>query len=141
MNSRLRLSVLIAAFALAGAPVALAQGTKPAPKTAKPPAKSAPRRRSRCHPPWWPHSPPPPPPPSDVRFKTTYVNGEQTTSSSTYIGEHRERYELGDTILIRQKDQKRVVQISLASNTYLVTPEMRGGQCAVPRRRRPPVSS
>ncbi len=42
MNSRLRLSVLIAAFALAGAPLALAQGTKPAPKTAKPPAKSAP---------------------------------------------------------------------------------------------------
>ena len=125
MNRRLRLSVLIAAFALAGAPLALAQGAKPAPKTAKPPAKSAPAAKKPVTPAVViPPAPPPPPPPSDVRFKTTYVNGEQTTASSTYIGEHRERYELGDTILIKQKDQQRVVQISLASNTYLVTPEI-----------------
>jgi len=116
MNSRLRLSVLVAAFALAGAPLAIAQGTKPAPKTAKPPAKSAPATKKPVTA-LVPPPAPPPPPPSDVRFKSTYVNGEQTTASATYIGEHRERYELGDTILIKQKDQKRIVQISLASNT------------------------
>ncbi len=124
MNACLRLSVLIAAFALAGSPFALAQGTQPAPKTAKPPAKSAPAAKKPVAPAVvTPPAPPPPPPPSDVRFQTTYVNGDQTTTSSTYIADHRERYELGDTILIKQPDQKRVVQISLASNTYLVTPD------------------
>ena len=42
MNARLRRSLLIVAFALVGSSLAFAQGTKPAPKTAKPPAKSAP---------------------------------------------------------------------------------------------------
>src|SRR5688500_2270853 len=105
MKNCLRLSVLIAAFAVGGAPLALAQGAKPAPKT-KPPAKSAPVAKKPVAPAVvTPAAPPPPPAPSDVRFKTTYVNGEQTTTGATYIGESRERYELGDTILIKQKDQ------------------------------------
>ena len=124
MTARLRISALIATFALVGSPLAFAQGTKPAPKTAKPPAKSAPGAKKTVAPAVaTPTAPPPLPPPSDVRFKTTYVNGEQSTQSSSYVREDRERYELGDTILIKQHDQKRVVQISLASNTYLVTPE------------------
>lgn len=123
MNARL-LSALIAAFALAGSPLALAQGSKPAPKTAKPPAKSAPAAKKPAAPAAVVlAAPPAPPPPSDVRFKTTYVNGEQTTQSSSFISASRERYELGDTILIKQPDQKRVVQINVASHTYLVTPD------------------
>ncbi len=35
----------------------------------------------------------------------------------------RERYELGDMILLRQHDLKRTVQISRASNTYLIAPD------------------
>lgn len=124
MTARFRLTVLVAAFALAGSPLALAQGSKPAPKTAKPPAKAAPAAKKPVAPAVEaPVVPPPPPPPSDVRFKTTYVNGEHTTQSASYVRENRERYELGDTILIKQPDQKRVVQINVASNTYLVTPQ------------------
>ena len=66
---------------------------------------------------------PPPAPPSDVRYKTTYVNADQTTESTTFIRDTRERYELGDTILIKQRDQKRTVQISQGANTYLITPD------------------
>ena len=92
---------------------AFAQGTKPAPKTAKPPAKSAPAPKKPpaacgCRAP----APPPPAPPSDVRFKTTYTNGDQITESTSFIRDNRERYELGDTILLKQHDQKRIVQIS-----------------------------
>ena len=115
MNAGLRLPVLIATLALFTTSAALAQGTKPAPKTAKPPAKAAPAKK--------PEPPPPPAPPSDVRYKTTYVNADQTSESTTYIRDARERYELGDTILIKQHDQKKIVQIDRASNTYLVTAE------------------
>ncbi len=59
----------------------------------------------------------------DVHFKTRYTTGDQVTESTTYIQGDRERYELGDMILLKQRDQKRTVQISLASNTYLVSPE------------------
>ena len=121
MTARLRLAVLVATYALVCAPLALAQGTKPAPKTAKPPAKAAPATKKPVTPAVV--TPAVPPPPSDVRFKTTYVNGEQTTQSASYVRDQRERYELGDTILIKQPDHKRVVQINVASNTYLVTPD------------------
>jgi len=117
MKTGLRLPVLIATLALFCTSTALAQGTKPAPKTAKPPAKSAPAAK-KVEPP-----PPPPAPPSDVHYKTTYVNADQTSESATYIRDARERYELGDTILIKQHDQKKIVQIDRASNTYLVTAE------------------
>ena len=77
---------------------------------------------------------PPPAPPSDVRYKTTYTDGDQVTESTTFIRDNRERYELGDTILIKQRDQKRTVQISRAANTYLITAGRR--DAAAPRRRR-----
>ena len=123
MNAHLRLPVLIAAFALAVSSPAFAQGTKPAPKTAKPPAKTAPAPKSPAAPATVVPKPPPPPPPSDVRYKTTYVNADQTTDSTTFVRDTRERYELGDTILIKQYDQKRTVQISKGANTYLITPD------------------
>ena len=123
MNGHLRLPVLIAAVALVSNSIAFAQGTKPAPKTAKPPAKTAPAPKQPAAPATAAAKPAPPPPPSDVRYKTTYVNADQTTESATFIRDTRERYELGDTILIKQTDQKRTVQISKGANTYLVTPD------------------
>lgn len=94
MNGQLRLPVLIAAVALVSTSVAFAQGTKPAPKTAKPPAKTAPAPKKPAAPATAAAIPPPPPPPSDVRYKTTYVNADQTTDSVTFIRDTRERYEL-----------------------------------------------
>src|SRR5262245_5250846 len=123
MNGRLRLPILIAVFALVSPSIAFAQGTKPAPKTTKPPAKAAPAPKKPAAPAAAAPAPPPPPPPSDVRYKTTYVNADQTTDGTTFIRDTRERYELGDTILIKQTDQKRTVQISRGANTYLVTPD------------------
>ena len=41
----------------------------------------------------------------------------------TYLRGSRERYELGDMILLRQHDLKQTVQISRAANTYLITPD------------------
>lgn len=35
----------------------------------------------------------------------------------------RERYELGDMILLRQHDLKQTVQISRTANTYLIAPD------------------
>jgi hypothetical protein len=64
-----------------------------------------------------------PPPPQDVRFKSTYTNGEMKTESVTYIKGARERYEFQDMVLLKQPDQKRTVQISKSANTYLVAPE------------------
>jgi hypothetical protein len=121
MNGHHRLPVLIAAFALVFSPLAFAQGTKPAPKTAKPPAKAAPAPKKPAAPATAPI--PPPAPPADVRYKSTYVNADQTTESTTFIRDTRERYELGDTILIKQNDQKKTVQISKGANTYLITPD------------------
>ena len=123
MKTRLRHRVLIAAVALLCSSPLFAQGTKPAPKTAKPPAKSAPAPKKPAAPVVAAAPAPPPAPPSDVRFKSTYTNGDQKTESTTFIRDDRERYELGDTTLIKQHDQKRVVQINRASNTYLVTPD------------------
>jgi hypothetical protein len=90
-------------------------GRKPAPTTKKPapPATAKPA----------PLKPEPPPPPSDIRFTSKYSTGDQVTESVTYIKGTRERYELGDMILLRQHDLKRSVQISRGANTYLVTPD------------------
>ncbi len=67
MKNCLRLSVLIAAFAIGAAPLAVAQGAKPAPKTAKPPAKSAPAAKKPVAPAVvTPAIPPPPPPPAII---------------------------------------------------------------------------
>ena len=70
-----------------------------------------------------PVQPPAPPPPQDVRFKTTYTTGDQKTDSLTFVKGERERFEFQDMVLLKQHDQKRVVQISRAANTYLVAPE------------------
>jgi len=120
MSAGVRLSILVALFAIAVPPAGFAQGTKPAPKTAKPPAK-APATQKPATPKAAPTpAPPPPPPPTDVRYTTKYTTGDQVTDSATFITDRRERYELGDVILIRQHDQKRNVQISKSANAYVV---------------------
>src|SRR5687768_3770721 len=133
-----RTVTLIAAFAFVCLPASgLAQGTKPpppptqkppvkvaAPETKKPPAKAAapvPKKADAPLP--VAAKPPPPAAPTDVHFKTKYTTGDQVSESSTYIRGNRERFEVGDMILLKQHDQKRTVQISTASNTYLVSPE------------------
>jgi hypothetical protein len=85
--------------------------------------------------------PAPPPPPIDVRYTTKYTTGDQVTDSATYITDHRERYELGDVILIKQHDQKRNVQISKSANTYVVLAEDTPAVAAppAPQRQPPPV--
>src|SRR5687767_2804433 len=93
-------------------------GQKPAPSTRKPatakpaPAKPAPTVK-----------PAPAPAPSDVRFKSRYTTGDQVTEGMTYLRGNRERYELGDMILLRQHDLKQSVQISRGARTYLITPD------------------
>ena len=116
MNTGIRLAVLISFFTLAASPHVLAQ-TKPVPKTAKPPAKAAPPAKKAAPAPVAAAAPPPPP--TDIRYKTKYTTGDQVTESATFITSQRERYELGDIILIRQRDQKRNVQISKSANTYV----------------------
>jgi hypothetical protein len=66
---------------------------------------------------------PPAPPPEDVRFKSSYTTGGLRTETVTFIKGQRERYEFQEMVLLKQHDQKRIVQISRAANTYLVAPE------------------
>lgn len=117
-----RLVVLLSSLALAVPSPVAAQGTKPAPKTAKPPAKAAPATKKPATP-EPAAAPAPPPPPTDVHYKTKYTTGDQVTESTTFITNQRERYELGDIILIKQRDQKRNVEISRSANTYVVIPD------------------
>ncbi|RPI53657.1 MAG: hypothetical protein EHM55_13150, partial [Acidobacteria bacterium] len=109
-----RTATVVVVAILFSSTLAFAQaGRKPAPATRKP-APSAPATKPA------PAKPEPPPPPSDIRFKSKYTNGDQVTESVTYIRGNRERYELGDMILLRQHDLKRSVQIGRAANTYLI---------------------
>ena len=119
MNTGLRLPVLLVTLALFSTSAALAQGTKPAPKTAKPPAKTVPPQKKAVA----PAIPAPPPPPTDLRYKTKYTTGAEATESVTFITDQRERYELGDIVLIKQRDQKRNIQISRAANSYVIVPD------------------
>jgi hypothetical protein len=128
MNNRFRLPILIATLALVCSPV-FAQGTKPAPKTAKPPAKAAPAAKKPAAP-----APAPTPPPSDVRYKTRHTSGEEVTESVTFISDRRDRYELGDIVLIKQRDQKRNIQISRAANSYVIVPDDGTAPAAAPPR-------
>ena len=66
---------------------------------------------------------PAPPLPEDVRYRSNYTTGDQRTESVTYVKGPRERFEFQDMVVLRQHDQKRVIQISRAANTYLVAPE------------------
>ncbi|MBY0497458.1 MAG: hypothetical protein K2Y23_24915 [Cyanobacteria bacterium] len=120
MNTRFRLPILLTTLALVCSPV-FAQGTKPAPKTQKPPAKAAPATKKPAA--AAPAAPAPPPPPADVRYKTRYTTGAETTESVTFITSERERYELGDIVLIKQRDQKRNVQISRSASSYVIVPD------------------
>jgi hypothetical protein len=86
---------------------------KPAPQTRKP-QPPAPKPAAK---PAEPAKPPAPPPPQDVRFKTNYTTGDQKTESVTFVKGERERFEFQDMVLLRQHDQKRVIQISRAANT------------------------
>ncbi len=111
---RTAISIVVAVFV--SATLTLAQsGRKPAPATRKP-APTATKPAA-------PKPEPPPPPPSDIRFKSKYTTGDQVTETATYIRGSRERYELGDMILLRQHDLKRSVQIGRAANTYLIIPD------------------
>ena len=91
------------------------RGTRKAP--AKAPSKPAPAA------PLVATTPPPPPPAEDVRFKASYTTGERRTESVTYLKGTRQRFEFGDTILIKQPDEKRTTQISIAAGSYLVLPD------------------
>jgi hypothetical protein len=96
---------------------------KPPAKPAAAPAKTPPRApvpapASRVA------AAPVPPPPQDLRFKTTYTTGGLKTESVTYIKGERERFEFADMVLIKQRDQKRTLQISRAANTYIVVPDV-----------------
>lgn len=137
MNARLRLPALIATFALVCSSLAFAQGTKPVPKTAKPPVKTAPAPK-KAAPATTPPAAPAPPPPSDVRFKSKYTTGEEITESASFIKDQRERYELGDIVLIKQRDQKRNIQISRSANTYVIVPDDAPVAAAAPAAPRPP---
>src|SRR5688572_5830426 len=95
-------------------------GQKPAPSTRKPAtAKPGTTKPAPAVKP----TPPPPPAPSDIRFKSRYTTGDQVTEGATYLRGSRERYELGDMILLRQHDLKQTVQISRSANTYLIVPD------------------
>jgi hypothetical protein len=99
---------------------------KPAAPQAKPPAR-APQAKAPAKPaapavaaaP----APPAPPTPQDLRYKTTYTTGGLKTESVTFMKGERERFEFADMVLIKQRDQKRTLQISRAANTYLVVPD------------------
>lgn len=134
MTHGFRLAVVLMILALAGPAPVMAQ-TKPAPKTAKPPAKAAPTPK-KAPAPAPASTPAPPPPPTDVRYKTKYTTGDQVTESATFITDQRERYELGDIVLIKQRDQKRNVQISKSANTYVALPD--DAPVATPPAPRPP---
>jgi len=120
-----------AALTAGGSPLAAqTQTAKPAP--AQPRALQQPRAPQQKPPaptakpaakPPEPPKPPAPPPPEDVRFKTTYTTGDMKTESVTFVKGQRERYEFEDMVLLKQRDQKRTIQISRAANTYLVEPD------------------
>lgn len=129
-RATIRPVVVLATLACLTATLTLSAQTAPrpqrpaAPRPAKPaPAKpAAPARPAATKAP----EPPPPPaplPPQDVRFKTRYTAGDQKTETVTFVKGERERFEFQDMVLLRQHDQKRVIQISRAANTYLVAPE------------------
>ena len=119
-------SIIAATLMVSARPLAAQAPAPPKPAPAKPraappkspapakPAPTAPVAAAKA---------PAPPPPQDVRFKSVYQNGEMKTEGVTYIKGERERFEFQDMVLLRQHDQKRMIQISKAANTYMVVPE------------------
>lgn len=111
----------------AGAQTTQKPPAAPRPSTAKP-STAKPSTAKPAQPTAKPAAPEPvkapaPPPPQDVRFKSTYTNGDMKTESVTFIKGARERYEFQDMVLLKQPDQKRTIQISKSANTYLVAPD------------------
>jgi hypothetical protein len=92
-------------------PVAPQRGKTP-PKAPTKPASAAPVAVA-----------PTPPPAEDLRFKASYTTGERRTESVTYLKGMRQRFEFGDTILIKQPDEKRTIQISIAAGSYVALPD------------------
>jgi hypothetical protein len=131
-STRFSRTLVLAAVAAALWAPPLAAQTQPKPQPtgrgAQAPRRPAPPRRPAAPPPAAPAAakapePVQPPAPQDVRFKTTYTTGDQKTETVTFVKGERERFEFQDMVLLKQHDQKRVVQISRAANTYLVAPE------------------
>lgn len=90
------------------------RGTRKPPKT---PTKTAPAAPTTVA------TTPSPRPAEDLRFKASYTTGERRTESVTYLKGTRQRFEFGDTILIKQPDEKRTIQISFAAGSYVVLPD------------------
>ena len=86
---------------------------KPAPAPAKPVPQAATTAPT----------PPPAPVAQDLRFRTVYTTGDQKTESVSYQKGSRQRFEFADTVLLKQNDLKRTVQISRAASTYVVIPD------------------
>jgi hypothetical protein len=84
-----------AAASFAQAPKAPAPAPKkaPAPAPAKPPVKAPAPAAAAA---------PKPAPAVDVKFTSKYTTGDQVTESSSFIKGQRERYEMSDTVLLRQ---------------------------------------
>jgi hypothetical protein len=97
--------------------------TKPAPKPQPPKPPAAPAKAAEPAPAPAPPPPPPPPPPEDVVYKTTYVTGNQKTETATSVKGDRERYDFSDSVVLRQHDQKRTIQINTDAKIYLIVPE------------------
>jgi len=127
-RASLRLLLTVAALAaMTWAPPLQAQappkpGAKP-PAPARRPAPAKPAAPATAAKPAEPVRPAAPPAPQDVRYTTSYVTGDQKTETVTFVKGERERFEFQDMVLLKQHDQKRVIQISRAANTYLVAPE------------------
>jgi len=134
-RSSLISAVLSLVLAFGVSPLAAQTAPKPAPKPAAPQTKTPPKAPVRpparpsapaaAAPAAKPAEPPAPPKPvaQDLRMKTVYSTGPQRTESLMFTKGMRERYEFADTILLRQHDLKRTVQIIRSANTYLVVPD------------------
>jgi hypothetical protein len=118
--------VTVVAVAFTGMPVsAQTPQRRPAPQRKAPAPKAPAPKAPAAAPTAKPAEPvtPPPPPPADARFKTTYTTAGVKTETVTYVKGARERFEFQDTVLLKQHDQKRTIQVMRAANTYLITPD------------------
>ena len=128
-------AILSFVLVLGASPLSAQTAPKPAPKPAAPQTKTPPKAPARpparpsapaaAAPAAKPAEPPAPPKPiaQDLRMKTVYSTGPQRTESLMFTKGMRERYEFADTVLLRQHDLKRTVQIMRSANTYLVIPD------------------
>ena len=115
---------------------------KPPATTRKPPAPQTqkPAPPATTAKPAEPARPPAPPPPvhEDVRYRTTYTTQGMRTETVTYVKGQRERFEFQDSVLLKQHDQKRTIQIMRSANVYMVTPDGLPAAAAGPVSAAPP---